>query len=68
MDFYISNFPRDTQYIVFGALLYVFYVCLQFCVYIIIEKKIKIKEDLRIVFVIFINSALTTIIVLRISN
>ena len=24
MDFYILIFPRDTQYIVFGALLYVF--------------------------------------------
>ena len=43
-DFYILIFPRDTQYIVFGELLYVcmfFYVCLQFRVYIVIEKKIQ---------------------------
>ena len=40
MDFYILLFPRDTQYIVFGALWHIsFCVCFQFCVYIVIEKK-----------------------------
>ena len=38
-DFYISIFTRDTQCIVFGALLDVlFLVCLQFRVHIVIEK------------------------------
>ena len=44
MDFYILIFPRDTQYIVFGELLYVFYVCFQFCVYIATEEKKKKKK------------------------